>query len=1020
MKNKTLCLLIIILSAINNIAQAQTETDIAANGRTFSQIFDSLSTGLIPSRIPYGILYDRVYPWSGLSQWTNGDTTSVAHLFQSWFDAEQSVVNPLARPTNYAVMRSEVQQQLFDVKLPVVALNFQFAYIDSMALQDGRLSHINGILTDNQQASPYLTKQVAIAGIVTDKIYANKNYVLQFGSPLILNNTSASIQSIVVNNITVGTQYTLAAGAGQLMQFTHAGSNVLSFTVNLSGGGSYIAYQVINAEDINTGIGGSGQRVLSPTGPNCVPTNDLVESAIPFQGYGETQATNSFADYHIYYHTQSPTATDCERVLRKPIIILDGFDPRDKREYSKLYNSYLKNNENGALLGDDLRDKGYDLIILNFPVLGSSIEGPSGVSSLGIPVNVKVNGTSQTINAKDRDGGADYIERNAFLLVKLIQQVNATLAANGSTEKIVVVGPSMGGQISRYALAYMEKKQAEGVSGMDHNTRLWVSFDSPHDGANIPLAFQETLRFFGNEGQKKESKDAYETQLRSSAARQLLIEQLDGQNSTATYHQTYYNNLRSNGLPGSEGYPQNLRKINLVNGAGNGLQTYGPGTEVLNGEGRATFLNLKVFELIDNFMPNPGVSMRIMKARIAVKSFLSITFPAKSFTITNNNPRGSMDAVPGSTINTARDLYEEFEAALKKEKVRTSWSSRLPYHCFIPSMSALGFRNPNFNWDTRVDNRNLVCTNEIYFDNYYIPTFNQDHIYLNTDNVNWLLQEIDAIQNCISICSILSISGNSSLCTTTSGNYTINNLPNGATVHWETDPAGIATPNTPDQTQTTLTMNGAGSIILKATITNACNISAPVTKQINVGSPFIQATVNGPDNAIANAGYYFSLSTNPWGAAISNINWRVPSGWSITTGQGTMGNVTIWTGTQTGAVEVDFDDACGVTRSVFKTVEIGSGGDIQPLNVGAAGVIVFPNPASDIISVSLSDLTTKVNSTFIKQIKITNKMGLVVQSLTYNDKLKSRQVNIAMLKPDIYTVQVYDNKTWHSVKVIKQ
>jgi len=104
--------------------QAQTEIDIDANGRSYSQIFDSLSTGLIPARIPYGTLYDRVYGWSGLDTWGNGDTTSVSRLFQSWYDAEQSVVNPLARPNNYDSMRIVIQQQIFQVKLPVIAINY--------------------------------------------------------------------------------------------------------------------------------------------------------------------------------------------------------------------------------------------------------------------------------------------------------------------------------------------------------------------------------------------------------------------------------------------------------------------------------------------------------------------------------------------------------------------------------------------------------------------------------------------------------------------------------------------------------------------------------------------------------------------------------------------------------------------------------------------------------------------------------------------------------------------------------
>ncbi len=116
MKHKISYLLLLIAVTFSSYKlNAQTEIEINANGRSYSQIFDSLSTGLIPSRIPYGTLYDRVYPWSGLSQWLNGDTTTMSHLFQSWYDAEKSVMNPLVRPNNYAAMRSAVQQQLFAI-----------------------------------------------------------------------------------------------------------------------------------------------------------------------------------------------------------------------------------------------------------------------------------------------------------------------------------------------------------------------------------------------------------------------------------------------------------------------------------------------------------------------------------------------------------------------------------------------------------------------------------------------------------------------------------------------------------------------------------------------------------------------------------------------------------------------------------------------------------------------------------------------------------------------------------------
>jgi hypothetical protein len=42
-------------------AKAQTDS-IDVSGRTYQQVFDSISPGLIKSRVPYGVLYNRVSP----------------------------------------------------------------------------------------------------------------------------------------------------------------------------------------------------------------------------------------------------------------------------------------------------------------------------------------------------------------------------------------------------------------------------------------------------------------------------------------------------------------------------------------------------------------------------------------------------------------------------------------------------------------------------------------------------------------------------------------------------------------------------------------------------------------------------------------------------------------------------------------------------------------------------------------------------------------------------------------------
>ena len=66
-------MLVILSLTILNVAKAQTE--IQESGKKYSEIFDSLATGLIPSRIPYGKLNDRTAGWSGLAEWQNNNDT---------------------------------------------------------------------------------------------------------------------------------------------------------------------------------------------------------------------------------------------------------------------------------------------------------------------------------------------------------------------------------------------------------------------------------------------------------------------------------------------------------------------------------------------------------------------------------------------------------------------------------------------------------------------------------------------------------------------------------------------------------------------------------------------------------------------------------------------------------------------------------------------------------------------------------------------------------------------------------
>ncbi len=210
--------------------------------------------------------------------------------------------------------------------------------------------------------------------------------------------------------------------------------------------------------------------------------------------------------------------------ITNPVIIVDGFDPGDFRPVEGLWE--LVNQQNMA---DSLILFGNDIILLNF-----------------------------------HDGGG-YIQRNAMLFINLIDTVQYIMGEAGTLKEnpqIVVVGPSMGGLITRYALTYMEK------TGMHHHVRNWISFDSPHKGANIPLGIQHWLRFFA-EVAGSEGAQAGLIKINSIAAKQMML---------------YHYSATAGGLAGPDamrsvfvndidtmGFPLETRIVAVADGSGMGI-----------------------------------------------------------------------------------------------------------------------------------------------------------------------------------------------------------------------------------------------------------------------------------------------------------------------------------------------------------------------------------------------------------------------------------------------------------------
>ncbi|MEM7402033.1 MAG: hypothetical protein AAF304_08810, partial [Pseudomonadota bacterium] len=157
--------------------------------------------------------------------------------------------------------------------------------------------------------------------------------------------------------------------------------------------------------------------------------------------------------------------------------------------------------------------------------------------------------------------GADYIQRNAGFIRALIELMNERYAII-SRDRIALVGISMGGVVSRYALQSME---AEGVA---HNIDLYISLDAPQQGAYIPIGAQYIADVFKDDGAAELLEE-----LNSDASKQLLIyHYTQGENAqtwTDGYQELFINELQ--GALGGFIQSANTRTVAISSGRSDGV-----------------------------------------------------------------------------------------------------------------------------------------------------------------------------------------------------------------------------------------------------------------------------------------------------------------------------------------------------------------------------------------------------------------------------------------------------------------
>ena len=668
----------------------------------FSFLFSCLtyaqdkSYDLLRDKTETKILYDQVFGISNATELRKSEITS-NYFLQVYHEMQRA--DFLQRMPKLETLREAANLGFAQNQVPLSILITDFEKISKTTTENGDLflnANNQYQLRPNAQ-NVFEKHSINLIAPLLSKSKSNQvNFILK--NDLIFNTTSRVIQSIAIQANENERWKTITAGSPFKINFTENGKQTVNCKIQFTNGQTVIESFVINIEGQNNAVvNRSNQNGYQP---NAVTS---ITATIPYQGFGETEAYLGQGEYEIFPDT-------VDGILDKPVFLVDGFDPGDARNIPAIYAGL--NYGTGQNLADYLRTLGFDIILVNFP----TYTRPSTTTVV--------------------DGGVDFIQRNAFVLVELINQINAQKVG---TQKNVIIGPSMGGLISRYALRYME------MNSLNHDTRLYISFDSPHQGANVPIGFQHLFNYmaYGPVGNAA-VQPVVDGLIKSSAARQMLIDHMEGhlQSGSAFEFNTTSASLVPTGAPNfrdafqnelnAMGFPTTVRNVAISNGASNGTMNYTPDFEVMN----HTFNITATQRAIINLRFTPYANQTNQVSRFRGQQFVIVVWVTGFESLANSKAptyTDGLDTAPGGRFDMTG-----FQGSLGTDPLLTEFFDNLnaDYFTFIPTWSSMAISNTN-NLYTPFTGSSVTP-----FVAYSIPTINENHVTLNDNNVAFAINEI--------------------------------------------------------------------------------------------------------------------------------------------------------------------------------------------------------------------------------------------------------------------------------------
>ena len=856
-----------------------------------------VSTGLLAN---YGFALKNYTPYQGTALASANLLQSLgewrllyAAMQASTFNANTTL--PSLRTANQRI--SQAEQQAPGV-VSIATLLVRYDRFRDDAAPAGLLNVSNGQVYDvpGRPASPYEQRTLVALSPLTNKVNT-RSPQFSFASQLRFSNAAPAITAVEFD-----------AGEGLGYRFI-AWDQLLTATYPADG--TYTLRFRLTCSDGSVLLSQARFDVSQPPAARYEPTGST--NVITYNSAALFTNTRTYTSYEglfgfprTYAATGKVTVAyangNTSGTIRKPLIVIEGYDP----------SSLLK--ANGV---NSVPDYDYDYFVQLRDFGAININYTDFRTGLNVNFNDQLSSQYDLIFLNFANG-TDYMQRNAYLVERLIQWVNDTKAVNPTTgikEKNIVLGMSMGGLIARYALRDMEQRQASGAATFSHDTRLYISHEAPHQGANVPLGFQYMVKGVANMSIAGVATGAdlnpnlggFAKLLLAPATQQLLLYQTSVAGNNL--HNTWLNEYRA------LGYPTQCRNVATSNGSECGkAQLFAPYAVLLDVQGNgllddpnnnyanATSLGVGLLaglflpgsfplgfaigyllslgnyegraDFVVNALPNQQ-QQRIYHGRFLVCK--DIVFGALSVCVLDyaedKYSTASMlayDSAPGGVYdinkiggNVVGQLGTSFPLPLYRIVVQ-------PTFCFVPTTSALDIGGGS----TTLTPSALTASysgasppaapfNTPFANFVTASRENQTHILWNGLNSKWAYQEMQSVPqafNCQAFCQIpAQIRGGNAICAGIDTEFTLDGIPaTGVTVTWLLSSAASYT--VVSQSNSRFVVNstvGNGSGTIYAFVESDCG-RFTVQKNVSFGgvpSPVVQFA-NEPGVCNYNMAYY--------------------------------------------------------------------------------------------------------------------------------------------------------------------